>query len=177
MIMEYSENSALVMRNYVKLMEYILNNTEMNICLIPHVIWEKNDDREPIHKLYEMFADTGRVCMLGDCSAVELKGYIARCRFFVGARTHATIAAYSSCVPTLVAGYSIKSRGIARDLFGTEERYVVPVQEMQEEDELVRAFSWISEHEEQIRKTLKEAIPAYQAEARMASEYLKKLEG
>lgn len=175
MIMGYSENSALVMRNYVKLMEYILNNTEMNICLIPHVVWEKNDDREPIQKLYEMFADTGRVCMLGDCPAVELKGYIARCRFFVGARTHATIAAYSSCVPTLVAGYSIKSRGIARDLFGTEESYVVPVQEMQEEDELVRAFNWILENEEEIKKKLSDMIPEYQSLARTGILVLEKL--
>ena len=67
---------------------------------------------------------------------MELKGYIARCRFFVGARTHATIAAYSSCVPTLVLGYSVKSRGIARDLFGNEENYVLPVQSLQEPDEL-----------------------------------------
>ena len=47
---------------------------------------------------------------------------------FIGARTHATIAAYSSCVPTLVVGYSIKARGIAKDLFGTDEGYVLPVQ-------------------------------------------------
>ena len=39
--------------------------------------------------------------------------------------------AYSSCVPTLVVGYSVKARGIARDIFGTEDRYVLPVQSLQ----------------------------------------------
>ena len=65
------------------------------------------------------------------------------CSFFVGARTHSTIAAYSSGVPTLVIGYSVKSRGIATDLFGTYENYVLPVQEISEPDAMIRAYKWI----------------------------------
>ncbi len=53
-------------------------------------------------------------------------------------RTHATIAAYSTGVPTLVVGYSVKARGIARDLFGTEDGYVLPVQQLKESDELTK---------------------------------------
>jgi colanic acid/amylovoran biosynthesis protein len=64
---------------------------------------------------------------------------------FVGARTHATIAAYSSCVPTLVVGYSVKARGIARDIFGSEENMVIPVQSLEHEDDLVNAFKYIQE--------------------------------
>lgn len=37
---------------------------------------------------------------------------------FAGARTHSTIAALSSGVPTLSFAYSIKATGINRDLFG-----------------------------------------------------------
>ena len=55
---------------------------------------------------------------------------------FIGARTHSTIAAYSSGVPTLVVGYSVKAKGIAKDLFGTEENYVLPVQALKEENNL-----------------------------------------
>lgn len=43
-------------------------------------------------------------------------------------------------VPALVAGYSVKARGIARDLFGTEEGHVVPVQSLDGPDELRNAF-------------------------------------
>ena len=39
---------------------------------------------------------------------------------FTGARTHATIAALSSCIPTLSFAYSIKAKGINRDIFGHE---------------------------------------------------------
>ena len=66
--------------------------------------------------------------MINDKNCMEIKGIISKCRFFIGARTHSTIAAYSTCVPTLAVGYSIKARGIARDIFGTEDNYVVPVQ-------------------------------------------------
>ena len=55
---------------------------------------------ETIEELYYYFKDEPRVVKLGDCGCEELKGYIGRCRFFIGARTHATIAAYSSLVPT-----------------------------------------------------------------------------
>ena len=61
------------------------------------------------------YKSTGRVMLVQDCNCEELKGYISRCRFFIGARTHATIAAYSSQVPTLVVGYSVKAKGIAKD--------------------------------------------------------------
>lgn len=77
---------------------------------------------------------------IADATCEELKGFISRCRLFVGARTHATIAAYSTCVPTLVAGYSVKARGIAKDLFGSEENYVLPVQSLKNKDDLVKGF-------------------------------------
>ncbi|MFR4670990.1 MAG: hypothetical protein ACLT69_14285 [Intestinibacter bartlettii] len=65
-----------------------------------------------------------------------IKGYISRCRLY-RARTHATIAAYSTCVPTLVIGYSVKAKGIAKDIFGTYENYVLPVQYYQIEFDLI----------------------------------------
>jgi len=45
---------------------------------------------------------------------------------FAGARTHSTIAALSSGVPTLSFAYSIKARGINRDLFGHTEYCMGP---------------------------------------------------
>jgi polysaccharide pyruvyl transferase WcaK-like protein len=125
------------------------------------VVWRRNDDRVPLRELYNDFADSGRVVLIADASCEELKGYIARLRFFVGARTHATIAAYSSLVPTLALGYSVKARGIALDLFGTEENYVVPVQSLKSETDLVAAFDWLRENEADIRKHLGEIMPEY----------------
>ena len=94
---------------------------------------------------------------------------------FIGARTHATIAAYSSCVPTLVVGYSVKAKGIAKDLFGTYDNYVIPVQQLESEDALIDAFQWMADYEEDIRKHLKEIIPGIVQEALRTGDEIEKI--
>ena len=112
-------------------------------------------------QLFYEFKDSARVVLIDDHNCMQLKGFIARCRFFIGARTHATIAAYSSGIPTLVLGYSLKSKGIAKDLFGTYEHYVLPVQDLQEEYKLSQAFQWLLENETEIRNHLESTMPEY----------------
>ena len=165
MIQDNEKKSGVTMENYKELISFIIQNTDMQIALIPHVVWERNDDRGPLHELYRAFADTGRVAEIGDGGCEELKGFIGRCRFFVGARTHATIAAYSMGVPTLVVGYSVKARGIARDLFGTEENYVLPVQSLEKKDDLTKGFRWLLSHEKEVREKLGEVMPGYKERA------------
>lgn len=161
LILEREENEGITLENYVQLISGILENTNMKIALIPHVCWKNNDDRKPLKILYEEFKDSGRVLMIEEHNCMEQKGFIARCRFFIGARTHATIAAYSSCVPTLVVGYSVKAKGIAKDLFGTYENYVLPVQSLQKSEDLWNAFLWMLENEKEIKQHLDEIMPHY----------------
>ena len=177
MIVENETSVGITMKNYKALIDYILKNTDMSVALIPHVVWKRNDDRETIEELYYYFKDEPRVVKLGDCSCEELKGFIARCRFFIGARTHATIAAYSSLVPTLVVGYSVKAKGIAKDLFGTYERYVEPVQNLETEEQLLAAFQWLYKEEKNIKEQLTEVMPAYIAKAKEAGDKLQELMG
>ncbi len=143
MVLDRAKDPELVRQSYRSFIQYILDNTDNNIAFVPHVVWSSNDDRKPLTGLYEEFKDTGRVVMIEDAPAEVLKGYISGCCFFVGARTHSTIAAYSSGVPTLVIGYSVKSRGIATDLFGTCERYVIPVQEIEDPKSLISSYEFI----------------------------------
>lgn len=166
LILQNGQNGQLVLDAYKSLIRRILSTTDCSVALIPHVVWKENDDRIPLKLLQDTFRDTGRVILLEDHNCMELKGYIARCRMFIGARTHATIAAYSSCVPTLVLGYSVKSRGIARDLFGTEEHYVIPVQGMTDPNALTEGFDWLMENETQIRSYLERIMPKYTESAR-----------
>lgn len=161
LIMKEEAFQGITEENYIHLIQHIVDITDCQIALIPHVVEPDNDDRELLNVLFRRFARTGRVVMIGDCRAPELKGYISRCRIFIGARTHATIAAYSTCVPTLAVGYSIKARGIARELFGEEEHYVLPVQSMKTPDDLSNEFDWIYAHETKIRNHLQTFIPAY----------------
>ena len=156
-----SGNRDLVLNAYRRLVEEILKTTDCAIALIPHVVWDNNDDRHVLHILYDAYRSTGRILMIDDCNCMELKGYIARCRMFIGARTHATIAAYSTCVPTLVLGYSVKSKGIAKDLFGTDEHYVLPVKGLRCDTALADGFKWLLMNEDQIRDHLKTCMPEY----------------
>lgn len=114
--------------------------------------------------------------MVEDHTAPELKYIISQCCFFVGARTHATIAAYSSCVPTLVVGYSVKARGIARDLFGTEDGYVLPVQDLKEPDELTNGFRKLWEEKVAVQKSLENTLPNYLSAAWQTVTAINKLE-
>lgn len=161
LIQNYANDNEVTMKNYIHLVKHIIEHTNMQIALIPHVIWKHNDDRLPLQTLFEQFKNTGRVCMIPDHNAEELKGFIARCRFMVVARTHASIAAYSQHIPTLVVGYSVKAKGIATDIFGTDKNYVIPVQSLRKEDDLTNAFSWLINHEDAIKKHYQKVMPAY----------------
>lgn len=175
LIMQCANDGGVAYEAYRRLIDHILNTTDMTAALIPHVVVETNDDRIPLHNLYEEFAPSGRVLLIEDHNCCELKGYISRCRMFIGARTHATIAAYSTCVPTLVLGYSVKSKGIARDIFGTEDHYVLPVQELRNPDELADGFDWLVSNEKSIRSHLKRVMPEYIQRAYTAAEAFSRL--
>lgn len=152
---------GIAFENYKHLISHIIESTDMQVALIPHVVWNGGDDRIPLRRLYDEFSHTGRVIMIEDCECRKLKYIISKCRFFIGARTHATIAAYSSCVPTLVLGYSVKSRGIARDIFGTENGYVIPVQSIEDKSAITNAFIRLYSNESGILHHLQDTIPSY----------------
>ncbi|MBP3939548.1 MAG: polysaccharide pyruvyl transferase family protein [Clostridia bacterium] len=145
----------------VDFIKYIIENTVLKILLIPHVVEDGNNDYEYMMNFYEKFRETGRIDILpSDLNAKQYKGYIANTRFFIGARTHATIAAYSSGVPTAVLGYSVKSRGLAKDLFG-EERFVLNSRKLTEAQPLIDTFNSLVENEAEIKETLMKKIPLY----------------
>lgn len=175
MIINNEKNQGAAYANYRDLIQYILDNTDAYIALIPHVVWANNDDRIPLRQLYDDFGQNQRLILVGNHTAPELKYIISKCSFFIGARTHATIAAYSTGVPTLVVGYSVKARGIARDLFGTEDGYVLPVQQLRESDELTRAFVRLYEKRDAIRAHLNKTLPGYIARADEARKALEEL--
>ncbi len=161
MAMKLESSDGIAMENYRNLISYLIEHTDEQVALIPHVVWADGDDRIPLGQLYEEFRDTGRVILVEDHSCEEQKYLISQCSFFIGARTHATIAAYSTGIPTLVLGYSVKSRGIARDLFGTEDGYVVAVQSLSAPMQLTETYCQLADHTPAIHDRLMKALPQY----------------
>jgi colanic acid/amylovoran biosynthesis protein len=143
------------------LIDYILSSTNYKILLIPHVMWKGQDDRI-ICKLISDHYNNTRILTL-DTSLLnysQIRYVISQCRFFIGARTHAVISAYSTHVPTIALGYSIKSKGIANDL---ELGKALVVDSRNEEHEclLLQSFSYLVENEKAIKEHLIQKIPTY----------------
>ena len=154
------------------LVQHILDTTDMTIAFTPHVIEKGNDDYVVLEEFYTRFKHTKRVLLLpNDLNAIQYKGYIARMRFFIGARTHATIAAYSRLIPTLVLGYSIKSKGIAKDIFG-EEKLVLSIKEISDSQKLIAKFEEMKSEEKELITLLSNRIPEIRKMSLKAAEYL-----
>ena len=160
-----NDENDVMYQNVYSLIDYIINETDMNVCLIPHVykIKENLQDSYVLGKIYRKYSHSGRVLLVNqELSCTQLKYIISKCRFFIGARTHSTIAAYSTEVPTIALSYSIKSRGIAKDLFGKEEGYVIEYKNIDSIDVLKNTLqNTLLKNEESIRLRYKEIMPEY----------------
>lgn len=152
------------LKNYIVMINWILAETDFDVALIPHVAFPNTNNNDVLlaTKLKACFADEPRVFVVNDgYNCCQIKSLISKCRIFVGARTHSTIAAYSTGVPTLVVGYSEKSIGIAKDLFGTAEGYVCSLQNMEKETQLLNDFKSLLNNEQSVRGFLKDRISEY----------------
>lgn len=147
------------------LLDYILKETDLQILLIPHVTWNDQDDRKVANMLMSVYEGTGRVSTLDidNLNYCQIRHVIGECKFFIGARTHAVISAYSMCVPTIALGYSIKSRGIAKDV-GLDERLVIDSKKSGS-GRLESAFEWLSQNEKSISQHLSSVMPEYRQQS------------
>lgn len=120
----------------------------MQVVLIPHVnpLDEVGGDYAFLHQLKVNLLSLGDEVQLlpSHLNAIKLKHSIAKMDYFVGARTHATLAALSSGVPCLSLGYSIKAQGINHDLLGHQQA-VLGLQELSLAS-LKERFSWLEKN-------------------------------
>lgn len=136
------------------LIDYLLKETKYSVLLLPHVTTDDCNDMDILKKIKNKYNDEEKVYLEEkhyNCN--ELKFIISNCNLLVAARTHASIAAYSTGVPTLVIGYSVKSRGIAKDLFGDYDNYVISKDSLTSKN-LKEKFLYIEENKEKIKEHL-----------------------
>lgn len=145
----------------------------LGVLLVPHVHPLQSEsaggDATYMADLLERVRDLGSSVkmMPHKLNASQIKYVISQLRFFIGARTHSTIAALSSGVPTVSIAYSVKARGINRDLFGNEQA-VLPTTELSA-DTLQRSLDWLLREEKSLQETLARRIPQLQDEAKRAA--------
>lgn len=159
LVMSLSASTEVLLENYTNLINHILESTSYSIVLIPHVYYAEDCTKEDLMALKEIksyFRDEERVVLLDQFyTSKQLKYIISNCRTVIAARTHASIAAYSSNIPTLVLGYSVKSKGLALDLFGSTDDYVIPVQSLDEPDALLKKYKKIEDDRDKVIRCLK----------------------
>ena len=164
LILDHTKDKKTALNAFVALVRHILRTSENAVALIPHVTWAHDNDVDALSAIKAQFADEPRVFLLPDrLNAMQYKGYVKRLSGLVAARTHVSIAAYSTFVPTLVIGYSVKARGIARDLFGAEAGHLLPAQELSGEAELIAAYDALMKRGDAEREQLQRRIPSYMA--------------
>lgn len=168
LIYKYSTNPEVVDIAVVKALQRILDNTDYNLFFFPHVYGEKNDvyiNKEIATKLN---GDKARIILFEDrINANSIKGIISKLKGVICARTHASIASYSSLVPTFVLGYSVKAKGIAKDIYGDYNGHIIPVQELIDEDLFANQIENFVNHLEEEGAYLEKFIPEYSKKAKI----------
>lgn len=153
----------------------VLRETGLSLVLVPHVMRDDyNNDFVYMKKIYDALKSDVDVQMVDPrYNACQLKYVISKCRYFIGARTHSTIASLSSLVPTLSIGYSMKSQGINRDIFGNND-YVINVDDITRET-FRDKVQLLIRNEDRIRDELKSRIESFKDRAKSNVEYLGRL--
>ncbi len=128
--------SPLILRCSSKILEHFIETARClleradSLLLLPHVTMSADDDQEALALLEKGLTESERVrlCRIPrELNAAQRKYIISKCAMLVCCRTHASIAGYSSGVPTIVVGYSVKAQGIGVDL--SMEEWVLPWEE------------------------------------------------
>lgn len=157
----------------IEFIRQVIDETQYAIVLVPHVAplddGEFNNDNRYLQSIAERFSnEPDRLQILPrGLNACQLKYAISKCRFFIGARTHATIAALSSEVPTISIAYSIKARGINRDLFGDED-VVLPTLNVSAAT-LMDSLRLLEANEKRIHSVLATKIPEWKQRALLSA--------
>lgn len=162
-------NTGSLVAECVAFIRRVLSETPLSVLLLPHVDpldgsdW--NSDSAFMRGLLAELGDGGgRVELLRrGLNAAQLKYVISQSRYLIAARTHATIAAWSQCVPTASIAYSIKARGLNQDLFDSLD-YVVETPKVSR-DTLWQAYFRLADREGAIRALLSERIPIWRTKA------------
>lgn len=108
-------NYPVVIRQII---EYFLSIKEVKLHLISHVVNTNRtveNDYAVSYDLWREYNNENLILAPLALSPVEIKDYIAGMDFFMGARMHATIAAFSAGVPVVPMAYSRKFNGLYVD--------------------------------------------------------------
>lgn len=158
----------------IAFLRQVMDTTQLGVLLVPHVgPLDGGSDNSDHHYMAGLLRDAGldaaRVKLAPNTlNAAQLKHLISHCRFFMGARTHATVAAFSTGVPTTSIAYSVKAKGINLDLFGHND-FVLDTPSVTRET-LSQHLALLQRDEAAIKEFLARRIPEVRQQSQRAAE-------
>lgn len=171
------DNQFNLSTDYKKLMtniiEYFLAQENVCVHLVPHVLHEQNtvDNDYPICLEIKKIYKSKKIKLSPFfMTPIEAKSYIANLDFFIGARLHSTIAAFSSGVPVVPCAYSRKFTGLYIDSLSynhiadlmkktTDEAFFEIISSFNKRNELKNEITFVMESKiNPAKKLLKEML-------------------
>lgn len=148
-----------------KLTDYFLNQENVKVHLVPHVVGAERHIENDYAVCYDLWREYNRPNLILAPLAlgpIEIKSYIAGLDFFMGARMHATIGAFSAGVPVVPMAYSRKFNGLFIDTLSYN--HMIDMKTMDNED-IVKVIKEAYANRDVLQKEIKH---------QMASTVLKK---
>lgn len=153
-----------------QMIDLLAEVTTLPLVFVPHV----KADYSFAQRILPKAKHADRVVLLSDkLNAAQMKGVIAKAECNIACRTHSTIASFSSSVPTLSLGYSIKSKGLNLQMYGHED-FLIYKEEITPQ-KVKEVFVQMCAQNEAIRKQLAEKNIVVKQQSLDAGRCLKEL--
>lgn len=127
------------------IIDYFLSLSDVKVHLVPHVVCQERNienDYEVSYELWRKYKNPNLLLAPFALGPIEIKSYIAGLDFFMGARMHATIGAFSSGVPVVPMAYSRKFNGLFED---TLDYHFMTDLKTQKKDEILSTIKYAFE--------------------------------
>ena len=153
-----NENNEYI-QNISGVINYFLNNTDLNIVLIPHeASFNRKNDMELCILLKELTNNSNRIGILNeDESAANVKAVIGKSDFLVASRYHSLVAALSMRTPVGVIGWSHKYDELMQDI-GLSD-YIIEVKSNDSSESVLETIKRTYSDRDIIKTKIEEAMP------------------
>lgn len=155
-------NLSFSYREFIeKLLDQLCKKEEVQVHLIPHVIYEYDDvddDYSVCVKLKKKYPEV--ILPPKFKTASEAKSYISGMDLFSGARMHSTIGATSSGVPVIPVAYSRKFNGLFNTL---DYPYYIDAKSDMTVEQAIEKFVFYMDHMDSLREGVQRAEVIYRA--------------
>ncbi len=170
-VADYGSEHNFYLDAFAQFVQTLSKEDKYHFILIPHVVSPDNNDLTVCQALVNKLQHLENIEIISpELNTCQMKYVISQCQYFIGARTHSTIASLSTCVPTVSIGYSAKAIGINHDIFGNTD-YVLPIKEVSF-DNLMAKYQLMVDKKSEIVETLKKRIPEIQKKSNLNGVYL-----